>query len=323
DVERSKESLQNDIKRISENANRCQAIIGNLLSFVRASRNRKDCVNVNKISEASLALLDHKIKSIGDVKLSKNFEKDIPDVLGDFHQIEQVLVNIIRNAFDSIGEKEGERKIEVSTFHKGKSVFIKISNNGANIPEDTFSDIFEPFVTTKGEGQGTGLGLSICKTIVESHGGSISVSSKPDELTTFTIELPVFEGKRKICEVVKKHKITKSNKILVVDDEEDVLTLIKKILEREKQKVDTVSSAEEAIVKLKENNYDIILSDIEMKPLDGFGLFNEVNKLPIKSRFVFMTGSLLTKELKNKIKDLKVVCLEKPFQIDELLSILD
>jgi signal transduction histidine kinase len=111
--------------------------------------------------------------------------------MADFHQLQQVFINLITNAEQAITAAHGHGRLEVKTRTAGSRIQITFADDGSGIPEQHLKSIFDPFFTTKGVGEGTGLGLSICHGIVSEHGGSINVDSQPDQGTTFTIELPV------------------------------------------------------------------------------------------------------------------------------------
>lgn len=112
-------------------------------------------------------------------------------IRGNGGELEQVLTNLILNARDTVKLVESSRrKIKVSLAGNSSLFLLKVEDNGCGIPSHILPRIFDPFFTTKDVGKGTGLGLSICQSIVEQHGGTISVHSKVNQVTTFTIEFP-------------------------------------------------------------------------------------------------------------------------------------
>lgn len=121
-----------------------------------------------------------------EIELTSSIPAGLGDFTGDKVKLEEVFLNLLKNAKDSITDKG---QIHFSAERAGNHLIIRCKDNGCGISEDIIDYIFEPFKTYK-EG-GTGLGLSLSKRIVESHGGSISVDSKPDEGSLFTIELPI------------------------------------------------------------------------------------------------------------------------------------
>jgi len=245
--------------------------------------------------------------------------------MADYHQIEQILVNLIRNACDALAQKSGEKKIAINILHQMNSVFISVSDNGTGIPEEIRSKIFEPFFTTKEEGQGTGLGLPICRRIATEHGGTINCDSIPGEGATFTLELPIVKipklKKGDYGETLRKPPPGKT--ILVVDDEPDILSLVKRILESEGQTVHTASCGLEAVEKLKKSNYDLVICDMEMGPMRGFSVREVMLEMNSSASLIFTTGNLLNTALIEKLKTLKVPFLPKPFNVAQLLSAMD
>jgi len=142
-------------------------------------------LKVSFIIEKALSLVHNELKYTCTV--SKDLG-ELPNTLANPQQIEQVIINILINASQAIKEKG---LINIKTYTEGKDIFIKISDNGKGIPEETVDKIFDPFFTTKEVGAGTGLGLSIVYGIIEKHSGKIDAQSKVGEGTTFTIKLPI------------------------------------------------------------------------------------------------------------------------------------
>lgn len=174
---------------VAEQAKKSNAIIKDLLSFARQSnpalRSIRD-VDINSIVTDVLRILRTETEKHGI-----SVHADLGSLLtikADGRQIEQVILNIVLNAIQAIGDN-GE--IRVKTACKDGAVIIEIKDNGPGIPDEVKPRIFDPFFTTKPVGKGTGLGLSICAGIVNEHGGSIDVESREGKGTTFTIALPV------------------------------------------------------------------------------------------------------------------------------------
>lgn len=171
------------IKRVSE-------IVANLKTFAKEdSQDAKSLEDLEKMVEYALNILNSKVSS--EVKIIKNFEK-IPLLLCNRNQIEQVLVNIIDNAYYSVKEKGHEnKKIIISIYKKDKNGCIEIEDNGIGIEKNKIHRVFETFFTTKDQGKGTGLGLSIVYEIITNkHNGEILVESKEGKGAKFTIKIP-------------------------------------------------------------------------------------------------------------------------------------
>lgn len=184
------ESLDEIIDESKEGIKRVSGIVVNLKNFAEDDRQDvKSSENVEKIVVESLAFLSNKIKS--NIEITKNI-KDIPPLLCNKNQLEQVLINLLDNAIYSV-EKKGHlnKKINITTYKKGQNAYIEIEDNGIGIEKNKINRIFDTFFTTKAHGEGTGLGLSIAYEIItKKHKGEIMVESKVGIGTKFIIKIP-------------------------------------------------------------------------------------------------------------------------------------
>ncbi len=174
------------LRIIEEQANQAARIVKSLLEFSRQAEPKLQKVSMNRIAEKALEVLQPQL-SINNIMVVKNFNKHLPGVSADPVQMQQVLVNIIKNAIEAM--PEGGR-LMVSTYERDGEVVVEVSDTGEGIPEENLSRIFDPFFSTKGVGKGTGLGLSVSYGIVERHGGRIEVESEPGKGSTFRVVLP-------------------------------------------------------------------------------------------------------------------------------------
>jgi two-component system NtrC family sensor kinase len=186
-IEQNKEKFLGTLDVIFENVNRCRTITHRLLGFARRTDISYAVINVNDAVSEVIGFLEKEIL-YRNIHLKLNLKEDLPSVVSDKGQLQQVLLNIINNAIDAV-EKGG--LIEVFTDIKdGNAIRVSVRDNGPGIPEDIIKHIFEPFFTTKEKGKGTGLGLSISYGIMRKMGGIILVESKNDNGTTFIVEIP-------------------------------------------------------------------------------------------------------------------------------------
>jgi two-component system NtrC family sensor kinase len=148
-------------------------------------------VDFNNVVDRALDIVDHELE-VNHIQVTKTLADDLPPLRLDPNQFEQVLLNLLVNAADAIGPAGGEIYIatELKDVDDRRQVELKISDSGCGIPAGDLDKIFDPFFTTKGEKKGTGLGLAVVWGIIDEHGGSISVQSKPEHGATFTILLP-------------------------------------------------------------------------------------------------------------------------------------
>ncbi|HVK56243.1 MAG TPA: DAHL domain-containing protein [Burkholderiales bacterium] len=161
-------------------------VVVNMLNFSRLDRSKISASKVEEGIDSTLIMARHFLKNI---QLTKRFG-DTKPINCDMAQINQVLLNLIKNAAQAMPDSSGEIVIETAMASAGE-VSIAISDTGSGIPAENLSKIWEPFFTTKKAGSGTGLGLSTCKKIITSHGGQIAVKSEIGKGTTFTVTLPI------------------------------------------------------------------------------------------------------------------------------------
>jgi two-component system NtrC family sensor kinase len=183
------EDAKQELGLILQEAQRTQLIVQSLLSFARQMPAQRAPVQVNSILQQTLKLRAYDLSNHG-VELNERYEQDLPLTVGDPHQLQQVFLNILNNAYDAIQEVRRPGKIEIATSHADGHVEIAFCDNGPGISHA--ERIFEPFFTTKEVGKGTGLGLSICYGIVRAHGGEIFARNHTDGVgCSFLVRLPV------------------------------------------------------------------------------------------------------------------------------------
>ena len=183
--------VRQNLEIIVKQTLRCRETVKGLLDFARQSSAAVSLVDVNSIVDKTLSLLE-KQSIFQDIPIVRKFAPQVPQVLIDPGQLQQVVVNIVLNAVDAM-EETGILTAETTSTEQTGEVLIRISDTGKGIPDDVLPFIFEPFFTTKKVGQGTGLGLSIVHGVVSRAGGRIDVATSPKG-TTFTVRLPVATG---------------------------------------------------------------------------------------------------------------------------------
>jgi len=151
-----------------------------------------ELMRVNQAVEDSLSMLSEQLK-LQNIEINLQLDENLPQVRGDTNQIEQVVLNLITNARDSLDRAE-KKEISLRTYQDNGSVVIEVVDSGSGIPSEIIENVFDPFFTTKPVDKGTGLGLSISHGIVELHGGEIEVESTPDKGSIFRVKLPAVEN---------------------------------------------------------------------------------------------------------------------------------
>ena len=190
--DKSPQELLNKAKdimtKVIKETDRATAITKKLSSFAKPAKGEAEVVNIDKEVDDVLGLVGYELK-LEKIEFEKQIAKELPNILVDRKQFQEVLFNLIRNAGQAIGEKG---KITVIAKESKGRVYIDIKDTGSGIPEDKLKELFNPFFTTKEPGKGTGLGLFIVRQVVEKNGGGINFKeTKVGEGTTFTIDFPV------------------------------------------------------------------------------------------------------------------------------------
>ncbi len=271
------------------------------------------------------------------IEIRQRIDTSCAKVLADASQIHEVIVNLCTNAYQAIEETGGIltialQQVEVDRatanifpyLEEADYVRLSISDTGTGMDEATQNRIFEPFFTTKAPGKGTGMGLSVVHGIVRRHQGDIMVSSEPGKGSTFHVYLPTTKveqkGDKKEPTVIEGGH----ESILVVDDEEAITKIIKKILERLGYKVDACNGSIEAlkVFRMQPSRYDLVISDLTMPDMTGLDLAKQLHKIEKDVPVVIMTGydENLSVEILEKSGIQKII--GKPIRLNTLAAII-
>ncbi len=325
-------------KAINEAGSKAEKLIKHLLAFSRKQVYKPEIINLNTIIENLKKLLSRYIPE--DIELKMILTKDLPNIKADPNQIEQVLINLIINARDSINQKKKEKSKEIITIEtgkiridskylvnhpgarKGEFVFFSISDTGIGIDDKIKDRIFEPFFTTKGK-TGSGLGLATVYGIVKQNNGFIYLYSEKGKGTTFKIYWPITKEKSgKIFKKKEKERISMGENeiILFVEDEKEILKFASKGLETLGYKVVVASNGKEAlnIINSKKINPHILVTDLIMPDMDGEELAKEIKRIFPKIKIIFTSGYTDNRIVNKGILDKNVNFISKPYTITEL-----
>ncbi len=183
-------NLEEDLNIVYSEAQRAAGIVKNLLTFARKHAPVKQPGQINNVINEVLKIRSYEQK-VNNITVRTEFADDLPEIMVDYFQMQQVFMNIIVNAESAMLSAHNKGTLTITTKRLDDIVRISITDNGPGIARKDINRIFTPFFTTKEVGKGTGLGLSICHGIVKEHGGNIFAESELGKGTTFTIELPV------------------------------------------------------------------------------------------------------------------------------------
>lgn len=315
-------------EKVSE---RAKVIVKNLISFAREDKPEKKPTDSVEVMEEALGPLSSQIKRQG-ITVKRHYSP-APLILCDPGQIRQVLFNIILNATQAMAAEGGELSLDLHA--EDTKVVIKIADTGAGIPEEILEKIFDPFITTKGtiaggDVSGTGLGLSVSYGLIKEHGGDIKAENNAGGGATFTIRLPALTeappAKAAAASPDRKPGINHakaSARIMVIDDEEVILTLITDIMKKQGKRVTAVQDPRLALPILKRDSYDIVFLDLVMPGHPGgLGLFREIKKAAPNARIVLLTGKEIDEEIKAALKEGACDLINKPFPVEEIKRIV-
>lgn len=326
------------IKTIQKSALRSAELTNKLLAFARKQPIRPKVVNLNMEIEELLPILAQLIHRGIEIEWYPIHHKALITI--DPSQIDQILTNFCVNARDAI---TGSGKITITTDivqvqekedgtkHSyqipGHYVKLTVTDTGCGIGMETLPHIFEPFFTTKEVGKGTGLGLSTIYGIVKQNKGYIDCKSERGKGTTFTLWLPQYEGNRDMKQIPDPELLQQAEKktILLVEDERDVLNLVKRVLEINDFKVFAASDAEQALEIAAKNpdKINLLLTDVRLPKMNGVELSQRLQSEYPNIKTLFMSGySDWINESMPK-SDRKFTFISKPFTFKELLNSVD
>jgi two-component system, NtrC family, sensor kinase len=311
------------IDKLYKQAKRTHHIVQSLLSFARQHKPERTAVEINKIVEDTLILREFDMQ-VASIVVHREFDPKLPATAGDFHQLQQVFLNILNNAVDAVSEKKnGQPEIWIRTRKSGDRISIEFTNNGPLIQNP--HRIFDPFYTTKPVGKGTGLGLSICYGIVKEHSGEIVVRNSPQGVT-FTVTLPLISAALLAAtEPLALSRDTKGSRILLVDNEEAVLYLEQEVLRKHDISVRTSRSAEDAIDILKHESFDAAIMDVNIpgeSSTPALYTWIEQNRPELAPRVVFTASNRRDPHAIDLPSRCGCPLLTKPFPVDALLHAL-
>jgi two-component system NtrC family sensor kinase len=312
------------VGKLYKQAQRTHRVVQNLLSFARQRKPTKQPVDLRRVAEETLALRDYDLK-LNNIEVVRTFDEDLPMVVADPHQIEQVFLNIVNNAVDAMLEVSHAGKLSVRVYAEGDYVCTEFHDSGPGIKEP--KRIFDPFFTTKKIGKGTGLGLSICYGITKEHGGEVLAINHPSGGAVFRVLLPVAASKQEGPQDrrAKARDYGFQGSVLLVDDEEPILEFEREVLSGAGASVVTAHNGEVAIAKLKAGDFDVVLLDGKMPgSISGRDIYNWVkeNRPELTHRIVFTLSHASEAETREFVEGSAIPCLLKPFEVADLLSIV-
>jgi two-component system NtrC family sensor kinase len=337
---------RNAIETIHREAKRAAKIVKDLLTFARREEStERHRVDLNDIVRYIADTQRYAMETRG--VLCELVLSDAPAyVAADPAQIEQVVLNLLVNARQALeamtagvgtgrtGGRFRRPMIVIRTSVRGENVGFEITDNGPGISASELPRIWDPFWTTKEEGEGTGLGLSVVHGIVTGHGGTIDVETRVGAGTTFAISLPAFgrDGPDSHLEIESvpagpaAQRADRPLDILVVDDEEVIVGLLVRYFSSRGHAVVPAHEGGQALRVAQRSSFDVVICDLRMPGMDGTEVIRRLKALPTcaSARFILSTGDTATPAVRQRIEGLSLsAVVDKPYEVEALRRIVE
>jgi len=278
-------------------------LIKKILSFGRQSEVEMKPLHVSPLVEETIDFLRSTVPSTIEIKYHLDAQGDA--VMGDSTEIQQVIMNLVQNAADALGSQKGTIEVDLKSTHlepvradqemnAGDYLELGVRDTGSGIAPDVLDHIFEPFYTTKRLGRGSGMGLSVVYGIVKRHKGAVTVRSTTGEGTVFTVYLPVYAGD--LSAWMPSPDTGPSEKgrerILLIDDEESILTSLQRVLKLAGYRVTAVKDSTEGLrlFEKEPHEYDLVVTDLTMPKMTGIELAEKIRGIRPGMPVILSTG---------------------------------
>ena len=319
-----------DLETIVREAQRMAKIVSDLRLVARQTQEGTHLqhVQLNDVVQHVLKTRAYALKT-RNINVQTDLVAELPPILADRAQMEQVLLNLIVNAEQAMENAETVGpSLVVRTGSIGQRCTLTVADNGPGIPPADLDHIFDPFFTTKAPGDGTGLGLSLVHSIVTEHHGEIHVETAMGSGSSFHIDLPiapVVQDDRARMDVASAP--SRMLRVLLVDDEAAVRRVVARYLERRGHVVEQVAEGAEALARLGAGAppYDIIVSDLRMPGLGGIEFLKHltVQHQDMVRRLIFLTGDMASPEAMRLAGELKLPVLGKPVGVAQVVELVE
>jgi len=306
-------------------AMRAGRIIGTLLDFARQRPRTQGAVDLAEVVERAIALQRGALKKAG-VRIDCVVPTDLPAVIGDIQELQQVVLNVVVNARQAIESTGRPGQVTISARSSDGHVLVTVDDTGPGVPPEILDRVFEPFFTTRGE-QGTGLGLAISFGLVRAMGGRMWIQNIEGGGARLAFELPADVGAVAAAAAAGTAPAPRSLAVLVVEDEESVRRGMVLLAKRLGHQVTSVAGFDEATRVLTDPSacYDAVLMDVHLNEgYSGFDVFDALRRVRPgrEGSVVFTTGDSISARTRDQLEASGRPVLRKPFGLEELREML-
>jgi two-component system NtrC family sensor kinase len=321
------EQTKRDLEAIHNAAERAARIVRNLQTFVRKRHTTRTTVDLNEVVRETLAIRAYEQRA-ANVVILEALAAGLPPIFADPHQIQQILLNLIINAEQAMLDAHGRGMLILRSWHEPDrdAVILEVNDDGPGMPEALQPKIFDPFFTTKAVGKGTGLGLTVAYAIAQEHGGRLTVASAEGRGASFFLDLPVSGTNVRLPEATRAEPlpdVPPGTRALVIEDEQALNEAVAAALADEGFHVDRAANGEEALARIHNAHYDVVICDLKMPKVDGMMFFREVSRtMPqVARRLVFVTGDVAGTEAERFLEESGCRWVPKPFRLRDLVRV--
>jgi PAS domain S-box-containing protein len=319
------EASRRGVDVILGEAERAARIVRSLLTFARKQQATRSLIDVNQVVRETLTLRADE-QHTPDIEVITALAAGLPQVFADEHQIRQLLLNLVVNAEQAILTSKSHGSLLLRTWHDAHrdSVVLEVIDDGPGVSAEMRTKIFDPFFTTKEVGKGTGLGLTVVYAIVQEHGGRIRVESRPEGGASFVVELPV-SGMGLPSQPPRppapSMEAVRGASVLLVEDEQALAAAVAEALTDAGLNVDHAGDGEEALARVSQKQYDVVVCDLKMPRVDGMVLYRTMMATTpsLARRVIFMTGDVAGTDAERFLEESGCAWLGKPFRLADLL----
>ena len=319
------EAIRNRMDMVEEECERAARIIRELLVFARRKPPERKPVYLEEVARSTLNLQAPEFELSGIRAVSEL--SPLPAILGDAHQMQQVLLNLFTNAMHAMKTAHGGGVLTVRSRRDDSWAVLEVEDSGPGIAPENLTRVFDPFFTTKSVGEGTGLGLSLSIGIVETHGGSMQAENVAGAGARFTLRLPIGDETEPIPDVSRPAVAVPSRRarILVVEDEAPLRAILTEILTGLGHTVEEAATGQEGWRRLEQTGYDLIILDLKLPDIDGKLIWYWIreHKPRLASGVLFMTGDTMSVETRQFLRDAGRPVLNKPLAIDQTTQMVN
>jgi C4-dicarboxylate-specific signal transduction histidine kinase len=321
------ENLRRGLNAILSESERAAKIVRSLLTFARKRHTTRTMVDLNQVVRETLSLRSYE-QRVTNISVIDALAAGLPQVFADAHQIQQVLLNLVINAEQAMLSANGRGALVVRTWHDAErdAVVLEVNDDGPGVPEDVRPKIFDPFFTTKEVGKGTGLGLTVAYAIVQEHGGRIWMDCGAGGGASFFVELPTSEAAVRSASTPPVQVRPTANtgaSVLVVEDEPALAAAVAEGLTDAGFVVDRAGDGEEALARVRDRDYDVIVCDLKMPRLDGTQFYRAIatTRPALACRVIFVTGDVAGTDAERFLEETGCRWLAKPFRLGDLVRV--